>query len=67
MISINAQINLNTLFMQLIAHIPGENVKDSAELINSELKCLDISLRNQINIASMQIKPSTCCSLVIKM
>ena len=41
--------------------VPGDNVMDSAELINSELKCLDRWLK------SMQMKPSTCCSLMVKM
>ena len=46
----------------LSTYVPGNNVLDSAEQINSELKCLEM-----VEIKSMQIKPSTCCSLIIKM
>ena len=46
--------------MWMIAHFQlvyvDANVIDSAELINSELKYL-IDGQNQINLASMQIKP----------
>ena len=45
--------------------VSGDNVMDSAELINSEFKCLTHGW-NQIKLASMQTKPSTCCSLLIK-
>ena len=45
--------------------VPGDNVMDSAELINSELKCFDKWLKwNKIKLASMHIRPS---SLIIKM
>ena len=45
--------------------VPSDNVMDSAELINNELNFPDGW--NQTKLASIQIKPSTCCSLIIKM
>ena len=65
MISQNALTNLKTFFTQMTC-VPGDNVMDSAELINSELKCLDRWQKSN-KISTMQIKPSTCCSLIIKM
>ena len=62
MISQNALINLNTFFTLTIAHalstyVPGDNVLDSAELINSELKCLDRWLKsNKISINADKTK-----------
>ena len=60
MISHSVRINLNTSFEHIIAHfqlIPGDNVMDSAELINKELKCLNRWVKlNKISINADKTK-----------
>ena len=62
MISQDVRINIKTFFARMIAHfqlncVPGDNVMDSAELINSELKCLNRWLKsNKISISADKTK-----------